>query len=254
MLCHIAIWGLIDENTPGSFRTLDEIFTEGMRVGKDAPFLGERKIISRNPLKYAPAYTWITYGQADIRRRYIGSALHALFQKGELGSGEYPTVGIWSQNRPGSHIFLILCSDTDSSNLEWQLIDIAAASYQKVSVSLYDTLGSDSVGEWDTECSVKKPDEAFQNTCKVVLYSNFKLTMAKFSIHHANLTVVFTTTDHVPKLLELKSKVPTLKMIVTIDDISTDAAKLLNSWAASLGVVFQELADCAHFKYYHCHS
>jgi long-chain acyl-CoA synthetase len=61
---------------------------------------------------------------------------------------------------------------------------------------------------------------------------------------------VFTTADHVPKLLELKSKVPTLKIIVTIDDISAETAKLLNSWAASLGVVFQELADCAHFIYF----
>jgi long-chain acyl-CoA synthetase len=148
MLCHIAIWGLVDENTPGSFRTLDEIFAEGLKVGADTPFLGARHIISRDPLKYAPVYSWITYGQADMRRRYIGSALHSLFQKGELGAGEYPTVGIWSQNRPGLHISLILCPDADPSDLEWQLIDIAAASYQKVSVSLYDTLGTDSVGEW----------------------------------------------------------------------------------------------------------
>jgi long-chain acyl-CoA synthetase len=92
---------LIDENTPGSLRTVDDIFKEGMKVGEDKPFLGARELVSRNPLKYAPVYTWITYGQADIRRRYIGSALHSLFQRGELGPGEYPTVGIWFQNRPG---------------------------------------------------------------------------------------------------------------------------------------------------------
>lgn len=169
MPCHSAIWGLIDENTPGSFRTTDEIFAVGLGIDRDAPFLGERKIISRNPLKYAPVYTWITYGQADVRRRYIGSALHSLFQKGELGSGTYPTVGIWFQNRPGLHIFLILYRNIDSPDLEWQLIDIAVASYQKVSVSLYDTLGSDSVGEWDIGRFVKQPDEVFQNMCKVIL-------------------------------------------------------------------------------------
>jgi long-chain acyl-CoA synthetase len=86
---------------------VDEIFREGMKIGKDAPLLGERELISRDPLKYAPVYTWITYGQADVRRRHIGSALHSLFQKGELVSGEYPTVGIWFQNRPGMHILLI---------------------------------------------------------------------------------------------------------------------------------------------------
>lgn len=30
--------------------------------------------------------------------------------------------------------------------IEWQIVDIACQTYQKVSVSLYDTLGKDSVG------------------------------------------------------------------------------------------------------------
>lgn len=31
--------------------------------------------------------------------------------------------------------------------LEWQIIDLALQGYQKITVSLYDTLGKDSVGE-----------------------------------------------------------------------------------------------------------
>ena len=98
---YAAIWGLFDENTPGAPTTLDQVFADGMKAGKDAPFLGERQIVSKNPLKFSPSYTWITYGQADMRRRFIGSALHSLFQKGELGGGDYQAVGIWFQNRPG---------------------------------------------------------------------------------------------------------------------------------------------------------
>lgn len=30
--------------------------------------------------------------------------------------------------------------------IEWQIVDIACQTYQKVTVSLYDTLGKDSVG------------------------------------------------------------------------------------------------------------
>lgn len=36
----------------------------------------------------------------------------------------------------------------DMYSKEWQIIDIALQSYNKVSVSLYDTLGKDSVGKY----------------------------------------------------------------------------------------------------------
>jgi long-chain acyl-CoA synthetase len=96
-----SVWGLIDRHTPNAFTTISEIFDCGMRIGKDAPFLGHRPLISKEPLKYAPYYEWQTWGQVDYRRRCVGSALSLLFKNGKLGGGELETVGIWSQNRPG---------------------------------------------------------------------------------------------------------------------------------------------------------
>ena len=72
-----------------------------MKAGKNRQFLGYRAVVSTNPLKYAPTFTWYTYGDIDLRRRYIGSALHSLFQRGELGGGEFQSVGIWAPNCPG---------------------------------------------------------------------------------------------------------------------------------------------------------
>lgn len=37
---------------------------------------------------------------------------------------------------------------------EWQLVDLATHAYEMVSVSLYDTLGKDTVGEYDRCVSV----------------------------------------------------------------------------------------------------
>lgn len=45
------------------------------------------------------------------------------------------------------NIWVGLCHDA-TVRIEWQLVDIANASYHKVSVSVYDTLGNDSVGKW----------------------------------------------------------------------------------------------------------
>lgn len=96
-----GIWGLLDENTPNCLLTLDQIFEDGLKVGRERQFLGYRPIISTNPLKFADRYEWLTWGEVDNKRRYIGSALQSLFQKREVGGGEYETVGIWSANRPG---------------------------------------------------------------------------------------------------------------------------------------------------------
>lgn len=84
-------------------QTLTELWDIGLAVGKDKKFLGHRPVVSTNPLVFGP-YVWQTYTQIAERRKHIGSALHALFAKGELGGGELETVGIWSQNRPGEHL------------------------------------------------------------------------------------------------------------------------------------------------------
>ena len=98
----LGIWGLVDENTPGAIATLDKVWFEGLKLGANRDFLGWRPIISKSPLKFAPTYSWLTYGQVDQRRQHVGSALHSLFQQGKLGGGEFDTVGIWSPNRPGA--------------------------------------------------------------------------------------------------------------------------------------------------------
>ncbi|TEB35960.1 long-chain-fatty-acid-CoA ligase [Coprinellus micaceus] len=175
-----GIWGLIDENTPGALATLDKIWFEGLKLGANRDFLGWRPVISNSPLKFAPTYSWLTYGQVDQRRQYIGSALHSLFQQGTLGGGEFETV-----------------------------VDIALQTYNKVGVSLYDTLGKDSVGD----------------------------------INHSHLTVVFTSGDHVSTLLKLIPKTPTLKLIVSFDELPEEATKAFKEWAQTQGVEFQTLVE-----------
>jgi len=116
--------------SPGTFRTLTEIFDEGFKRSDNGPIFGHRPLVSQKPLKYAGYYQWQTWPQVDVRRRAIGSALQKLFRTGALGGGQLETVGIWSRNIP-----------------EWQIVDLALHAYGKIGVSLYDTLGKDSVGE-----------------------------------------------------------------------------------------------------------
>ncbi|EIW60496.1 acetyl-CoA synthetase-like protein [Trametes versicolor FP-101664 SS1] len=116
-------------DAPDAFTNLLQIFDEGLRRSKGGRFLGQRPVLSKQPLKYADYHVWQSWPEVDVRRRALGSALHKLFQTGALGGGDLATVGIWSKNCPN-----------------WQVIDLALQAYGKVGVSLYDTLGKDSAG------------------------------------------------------------------------------------------------------------
>ncbi|KAF8184890.1 hypothetical protein K438DRAFT_1837051 [Mycena galopus ATCC 62051] len=187
-----GLWGAFD-HTKYSIQTLPDIFLSGLSKGKDRPFLGHRPVVSKQPLKFANHYQWETYGQVDVRRRHIGSALVHLWKTGVIGGGDLETVGLWSINRP-----------------EWQIIDIALLSYKKIGVSLYDTLGGESV---------------------------------EHIINHAELTIIFATMDHIPALLKMASKTPLLKMIVSIDALSPEISKVFTEWGQLHNILVKDLLE-----------
>lgn len=85
----------------------------------------------------------------------------------------------------------------------WQVIDLAVQAYHLVSVSLYDTLGKDAV---------------------------------EYIINHAETSIIFASSDHVPALLKLSEKTPVVKVIVIMDDIPQEAKSVLVSWGQEKGV------------------
>ncbi|KAG9318273.1 hypothetical protein JVU11DRAFT_357 [Chiua virens] len=189
--------GSVDaSSSPGIPKTLPDIFEAGYKYDPDARLLGHRPVISTKPLKFGP-YVWQTYRQVDVRRRKVGSALHELFKSGVLKAEDLQTVGIWSQNRP-----------------EWQIVDLAMNAYGKVGVSLYDTLGIDSV---------------------------------ELIINHSAISIIFATPDHIPTLLKMSSKIPVLKMIVSFDPLGEQARLAFSSWGETVGVQIKELSEIESF-------
>ncbi|KAI0313081.1 acetyl-CoA synthetase-like protein [Amylostereum chailletii] len=191
-----STFGLIDVNTPHALTTLTQAFDIGLALSKDSPCLGHRPLVSKKPLAFADHYVWETYGQIDERRRNVGSALQTWFKDGTLGGGELETVGIWSPNRP-----------------EWAIVDWAVVSFQKVCVSLYDTLGKESVG----------------------------------AINHSHLTVIFANAPHLAELIKLAPRTPHVKMIVSLDDLDPDMKRVLDMWGAANNVLIKELREVEEF-------
>ncbi|PPJ55207.1 hypothetical protein CBER1_05683 [Cercospora berteroae] len=100
---------------------------------------------------------------------------------------------------------------------EWQIVDLACMSQSLFSVSLYDTLGPDAT---------------------------------EFIINHAQLTSVCSSISHIPTLLKLAPRCPSLKLVISLDPLSsegelpgTSKKDILNSLAAQHGVQIHEISD-----------
>ncbi|KAL1950764.1 hypothetical protein VTO73DRAFT_5888 [Trametes versicolor] len=192
-----AQFPLVTLGTPGVYTNLNELYAEGFRLGKGRPFLGHRPILSKKPLQYANYHVWQSWTEVDARRRAVGSAMHKMFQSGELGGRELDTVGIWSKNCPN-----------------WLLVDLALQGYGKVSVPLYDTLGADSV---------------------------------EYVINHAELTVVYASPEHIPFLLTIAPKLPTLKLIISIEPLEDDEKRVMVAWGKTSNIKVKDIAEVEEF-------
>lgn len=89
-----------------SFQTTIEVFEQGLQTsGKNAQCIGYRPKVSDEPLKFADHFVWQTYGEVDIRRKNLGSAVQGLFNSGDaLAVDGLETIALWSMNVPGECI------------------------------------------------------------------------------------------------------------------------------------------------------
>ena len=105
-------------------------------------------------------------------------------------------------------------------SLEWQWVNLACASYSMTTTVLYSTLGPDVV---------------------------------EYIINHAECPVVFVGSAHVPAILSLIKKLPTLKAIVSLDSWSSitatgtrpgvTGAGALKAWGESVGVQVLDIVE-----------
>ena len=100
---------------------------------------------------------------------------------------------------------------------EWQIVDLACMSQALFSVSIYDTLGPDTT---------------------------------EYIINHASLTSVCTSVSHIPTLLKLSHRCPSLKLVISLDPLSsgdelpeTSKKDLLNAIAAENGIQIHYMGD-----------
>ncbi|PQE24780.1 AMP-binding enzyme protein [Rutstroemia sp. NJR-2017a BVV2] len=96
---------------------------------------------------------------------------------------------------------------------EWQIVDLGAMSQSLFTVSIYDTLGPETT---------------------------------EYIVNHATLACVATSLPHIPTLLKLASKLPTLKLIISLDPLY-DGEKPGNSKGDILKALAEDVGISIHY-------
>ncbi|KUJ09196.1 long-chain-fatty-acid-CoA ligase/ protein binding protein [Mollisia scopiformis] len=99
---------------------------------------------------------------------------------------------------------------------EWQISDLGCMSQSLFTVSIYDTLGPDTT---------------------------------EYIVNHATLTCVITSLPHIPTLLKLAPRIPSLKLIICLDQLDAGERPgnskfaILNTLAADAGISIHYIED-----------
>ena len=102
------------------------------------------------------------------------------------------------------------------NRVEWVLTDLACHAYSLTVVALYDTLGEDA---------------------------------SEFILNQTQSPIVVASIDHVPHLIQMKHKLPSLKIIISMDDLNEgdlagrSKGDLLGVWAKENGLQLVSFRD-----------
>ncbi|CAJ0757068.1 3955_t:CDS:10 [Entrophospora sp. SA101] len=89
----------------------------------------------------------------------------------------------------------------------------------------------------------------------VGIYSVNRPDSVEYVINHAEIPIIVATANLIPSLIQLASKIPVLKVIVSMDDLEEDApvpiggtttGKILKAWAADQGILLVDFKELAH--------
>ncbi|KAJ1949339.1 medium-chain fatty acid-CoA ligase faa2 [Linderina macrospora] len=160
-------------------QTLYDLFLRWARENPSENGMGTRAFDSVTN-KLGDHYTWISKADAEIFVNIYGSGLDSIFEEyTDKSPGQQAPLAVYSANRT-----------------EWHMTEFAAYRGNRYFVSLYDTLGVDSV---------------------------------KYVLNHAEIEILVCSIDKIERLLDLKEHTPMLKVIISMDSLDEPAKNLVAS-------------------------
>ncbi len=157
-------------------------------------------------------YQWMDYGTVQKRRANFGMGIVEVNMLAGVTEQKFG-VGLWCANRPEWQITGTRCKDFGNAR-SFTFLDLACMSQSLYTISLYDTLGP---------------------------------SATEYIINHATLPCIATSLTHIPTLLKLMSRLPSLKVIISLDRLDNgerageSKLAVLNNIASELGVKIYDI-------------
>lgn len=63
------------------------------------------------------------------------------------------------------------------------------------------------------------------------------------------MPIIFVAVQHIPRLLRLSSKLPTLKIIVAMEPLEFESKTILTAWGEQVGIKVMDLSEGVSFPY-----
>ncbi|KAI9216570.1 hypothetical protein BC828DRAFT_433798 [Blastocladiella britannica] len=190
----------------GAPRTLYETFHFAAARWPKANCLGTRAKLP-GAGNWAPGYSWESFERTAERMTHFGSGLVRVYNDMVVPAVGPPKTAAAGQ-LPKHHLGLY-----SVNRAEWLIAEGACNAYSMVSVSLYDTLGADTL---------------------------------EFITNHAELRVIVASADKIANLLRVRDRCPELQVIISMDELDTEAGTYLKLWAAEKKLTvmsFKEVED-----------
>ncbi|KAJ2904962.1 Long chain acyl-CoA synthetase 7 [Zalerion maritima] len=206
--------GLLSTYDP-AIQTFHDLFEDALTRRATAKCLGTRPW---NPATktWDTKYEWITYAEVAERRKNFGAGIVELHKQIGVTADKY-SVGLWTPNRAEWQIAGPISIPCDVRGpLSDVNLNLAITSQSLFTVSLYETLGPDAT---------------------------------EYIINHAELVCIICTIPHIPVLLKLAPRCPSLKLIICVDPMDAgepaghSKLAVLNNIAAQQGIQVHSMAD-----------
>ncbi|WWD18202.1 hypothetical protein CI109_102652 [Kwoniella shandongensis] len=221
-----AVFDVEKLTAPDEPKTLTQLFDDSVARHPNRSLFLRRGLNPPSSLNAEPTFsnTLIptTYAQVQTRRNNLGSALLALEREGRLRSNATSSASPLEITHPGiPHYGNANRAKAGArrgwavgiwskNREEWQVVDLACQAYGLVGVSLYETLGPD---------------------------------VAKYITNHCPLSIIFASANHIPSLLKIAPECPTLRVVVSMDNLASAEHNVLSEWASSVGVELLNLEE-----------
>ncbi|KAJ2699866.1 medium-chain fatty acid-CoA ligase faa2, partial [Coemansia spiralis] len=194
--------------------TVYDLFQHLVAVRGDLPTVGRRPFDPAT--RTYGAYEWMSAHEVAMAVSEFASGLDQVYEAHVVPLP--PTGAVDPDDQPYAHQQALGIYSINRP--EWLLAEFAGHQMGRYSVALYDTLGADAV---------------------------------EYVVGHGRIGVVVCSIDKVPRLLQLKKRLPLLKVIVSMDSFAAhgqtqaalpftvNAVRVLHAWAAAAGVALLDV-------------